>query len=791
MDTRITQARTFLADARYDDAIDILRSNDAPNDHERCELLAEAYYGRGDTKGDVYAANYFAHRARELGDTSPRILAILATTAFRKENYHQAIEACEDFVTPDSPAAAQFVLGLSLLYTGRSADAVEWLERAAKAEPDNTDIAVALQRATHGAASGAGTANTVDQLPIGLGGVHDSRPQNVPAPYDHNALSMLAGQAIKPKDFDWLAKNIPCQQACPARTDIPEYLNAIYKGEYERAYRINLRDNVFPGVLGRVCSRPCEDMCRHGWEGLGESVGICFSKRSAADLRGNTATPIVMDKLYDDTGKRVAVIGSGVGGLATARDLALLGHSVTVLEKHSRPGGMMNQGIPVFRLPREVIDNEIEQVRLLGVDIRCNVNVGEDVTLSELADDYDAVVIAVGTLRPNILDLPGRELKGIYHGLPWLLEANEHNTAQFGERVVVIGGGFTAMDCARTAGRLLKVASKSTGGVPDNPSDAPVRVCYRRSQNEMLVTPGELEELNHEGIPMDFMVSPLGYIGDNGWVTHVQFIRTELGEPDAGGRRRPIPIEGSQFTVPADTVLLATGQFPDTSWIDDQLKPHFVGEGDWFQDVPAYQTSMDKVFLAGDCATGASTLIEAIGHSRSCARAVDQFLTGTQRLLRIADINDARETGRIREMDYVPRQVMPTIPLPDRDLHAEVETGYDTNLSVDETQRCYLCHYKYEIDSDKCIYCDWCIKAKPRPECILKVSSLTYDPQGRVTGWNQATGSEDTRLIWINQDDCIRCNACVDACPVDCISIQKVSLDEIPCHQYKGPILET
>ena len=396
--------------------------------------------------------------------------------------------------------------------------------------------------------------------------------------------------------------------------------------------------------------------------------------------------------------------------------------------------------------------------------------------------------MAAGTLRPNILNLPGKELEGIRHGLDFLLDVNETGTTEIGDRVVVIGGGFTAMDCARTARRLGaatvqieeektdKVASGSILRIPKGN----VGVWYRRSVDEMLVTPGEIEELEHEHIPLETMVSPRAYVGENGKVTAVQFVRTELGEPDNSGRRRPVEIADSEFELPVDTVLLATGQFPDTNWIDDAPKAELVEEDGWLKSGTAFSTARDKIFATGDFATGASSLIQAIGHAKDCVRAVDQFLTGRVRLKDSVRIEDVTESGRIREMDAVPLQSMPTIALERRDLPTEVELGFEKETSIDETQRCYQCHYKYEIDSDKCIFCDWCIKAKPRPECILKVKELHHDEKGRVFGWDIAEKQDDVSMIWINQEDCIRCGACVAACPVDAISIQKVSLATEP-----------
>lgn len=547
-------------------------------------------------------------------------------------------------------------------------------------------------------------------------------------------------------DHQWVEKNVPCQKACPAGTDIPAYLTAIAEGDPDEAYRINLRDNIFPAVLGRVCSRPCEAACRHGWDGLGESVAICFSKRSASDFQQQEL--VTLEPWFAPSGKRIAVVGGGVAGLAAARQLALCGHQVVVHEKHERPGGMLNQGIPEFRLPREIIDREIDQIKAQGVEIICNSVVGSSITLSELMTQTDAVIMAGGTLDPNLLDLPGRDLKGIQHGLEFLLKLNTTGTADLGDRVIVIGGGFTAMDCARTAVRL----------------GADTKVCYRRGEAEMLVTPGELEELGHEGIPLNTMVAPKAYIGTDGQVSALQFIRTKLGEPDAEGRRKPVEIAGSEFEVPVDTVLLATSQFPELAWIDEALRDGHT-----------------KLFSAGDFTHGASSLIEAIADGKQCARSVDTFLTGTDRLQQNVITEVAKRTGRSRKMDAIERQSMPTAPLEKRDLPTEVEHGYDEAAAMEEAKRCYRCHYKFEIDPVKCILCDWCLEARIRPDCILPLKTLSKNDQGTVISWEVAEHRSNRRKVWINEEECIRCGACVEACPVDAITLHKVSLSTQPC----------
>ena len=575
----------------------------------------------------------------------------------------------------------------------------------------------------------------------------------------HAALTHEIGYANQPRDFYWLEKNIPCQYACPAGTDIPEYLGAISRGDYNHAYKVNLVDNVFPAILGRVCSRPCEPVCRHGWEGLGEPVAICFSKRSSADFISQD--PVVLPPLFEPTGKEIAVVGSGVAGLAAARNLALYGHTVTVFEKHAYPGGMLNQGIPIFRLPRNVIDKEVKQVELLGVKIVCNTEIGGDLGLDTIIRDYDAVLLAAGTLRPNIPNLLGRELTGIRHGLDFLLEVNDSGQCDLdGQDVVVIGGGFTAMDCARTALRL-QVNS--------------VKVYYRRSRDEMLVTEEELLELNREGISIEYMVSPTTFVSTvTEKVEYVRFVRTRLGDPDSDGRCRPIALPDSGFDAKTSAVLLATGQFPDTGWIDEPYKNLLVGADNWLVSGKSTKTAHEKIFVAGDFALGATTLIDAIGHAKKCARDVDTFLMGV-RLTDVVTIENTATTGRDPDANSIERHTMPTIPVEERTLTAEVEIGFSSKAGEKEALRCYLCHYKYEIDNDLCIYCDGCLRVMPVDNCIVKVSALNYDDKDRIVGYNRSASSLDYNLLYIDQNECIRCGACADVCPVDCISLQKVS----------------
>jgi len=584
-------------------------------------------------------------------------------------------------------------------------------------------------------------------------GSAEKKSRQSPERLKQNALSAHEGWIDQPKDFDWLKKNIPCQAACPAGTDIPGYLDAIAQGRYDEAYRINLRDNVFPAVLGRVCTRPCEPACRHGWKGLGDSVAICFSKRSASDFMRDQE-PVALSPMFPASGRKVAVIGAGAAGLAAARELALLGHAVTVYDQHTEPGGMMVQGIPEFRLPRAVVRREIEQIKLTGVSINCGVSIGKDVSVDQLAAVHDAVIIAAGTSRSMIPDIPGVDTPGVQSGLAFLQAANAGVHPSAGRRVVVIGGGFTAVDCARMAKRL---------GAVD------VTVYYRRTEDEMYIHGAEVEEMRREGIAFESQTAPLSFSSGAPGVC-VKLARTTPGPVGPDGRRGFVMAAGSEKTIEADLVLLATGQQRDDNWARELMAG---------SDPQRHHTSNKRIFIAGDFMNGAGSLIDAVASGKSCARAVDHVLTGQTRVKEMGLVEPAARTGRTREMDAIPRQSMPALPVPERALRAEVETGFKHDAARAEASRCYLCHFKFEIDNDLCIYCDRCLKVKPVDDCIVKVKELVHAPDGRITGYEASASSKDYNMLYIDQSKCIRCGACKDVCPVECISLQKVSMHRV------------
>ncbi len=566
---------------------------------------------------------------------------------------------------------------------------------------------------------------------------------------------------LTPALCELMRASVPCRHACPVGTNIPAYLEAIARDDFDEAYRINLRDNVFPATLGFACTRPCETVCRHGQPGNGESVAICFCKRAATNFRSNPE-PVLLEPLFPATGKTVAIIGAGVAGLAAARELARMGHKVTVFERHERPGGLLMLGIPHFRLPRDVVEKEIEQIRRQGVDIRCGVQIGADVKLADLIEEHDHVVIATGAQQPNIIPVPGANLQGVEHGLRFLFRVNEQGSGTIGRRVVVLGGGFTSMDCARTARRLHTES---------------VAIYYRRTAADMYVADAEFAELEHEGIALNTLCSPVEIIGENDRVTAIRFRRTEPGPRSADGRQSFKEIPGSDFEVPCDTVLLGTGQSHETAWtgkvFSSLLKHGGPGSG-------LNETSLPCVTQAGDFATGPRSIIDGIAHGKNCARYVDTLLMGKDRLGEFFISEPVATTGRDRALNALARHPMPVVPVAERTVTEPDERGFPRNVARAEASRCYLCHYVYEINDAACIHCHKCLDVKPLDKCIVKISGLITSPDGRITGYEEVGGGPEYNQLYIDPAACIRCHACVEVCPVDCIHIRKIDIAQQP-----------
>jgi formate dehydrogenase major subunit len=537
----------------------------------------------------------------------------------------------------------------------------------------------------------------------------------------------------------WYSDSVPCRSACPADTDIPGYLEAIYHGDYQSAYNINFNDNFFPEVLGRVCSRPCEKACRHGVNDNGDSVSICFSKRAAGKYSNNK--PKLENKLKA-TSKDILIIGGGVAGLAAAAELRRFGHKVTMYEKHKSLGGMLNQGIPVFRLPRKIIEKEIKQIINLGIKVKLNAPVSDQDEIEKLAKKFDAVVCAMGTLKPNLLDEKFKKSFYVEDGLDFLLRVNEKDEKYVGQNVIVIGGGYTSMDCARTA---LRLGAKT------------VKTFYRRKEGDLEILPGELEELINEKGKMVFSARPFKLIENKKKLKYLELVKTKTSKHNS----KLIDIPNSNFKIKTDHIILAIGQKQEIN----------------------IKNSSKNIFYAGDFKLGASTLINAIGDAKKTAADVNQYLMKKNYDKSDFSIRKNTETNRSLNKNYIPITEMRLRDISKRTFKAEVELGFNKTESKNEASRCYLCHYKFEINNSLCVLCDECLLVRPVNECIKEISSKTTDSKGRVE-FNKIDPGNSHGIyhgqLYIDPKVCVRCGECEKACPTGAISLTKVSKINAP-----------
>jgi NADPH-dependent glutamate synthase beta subunit-like oxidoreductase/NAD-dependent dihydropyrimidine dehydrogenase PreA subunit len=551
--------------------------------------------------------------------------------------------------------------------------------------------------------------------------------------------------------------DIPCQLNCPVHTDVQEYVHLISKEKFAEAHALIRETNPFPSVCARVCQHPCETGCNR--EKLDMSVSIRTLKRAATDL--SEADFIPPPKTYP-TLEKIAVVGAGPAGLTAAYDLARLGYRVTVFEAEAHPGGMLRYGIPSFRLPREVIDKETEMIKRAGVDIRYNMRVGRDVTLNELRAEHKAVLLAAGAWDPTRLNVPGEDYDGVYHGTTFMYRVNSGDSIPLmGKKVVVVGGGFTAMDVSRTAVRL---------------GASEVHIVYRRTKEEIPVMQQEITESEEEGVIFHYLVSPLEVVSKDGkTVSGLKLIKNELGEPDSSGRRRPVPIKGSEYVMDCDVVAPAVSQSPSNECLNDVDDVVLSKWGTLEVDGKTRMSNIEGVFGCGDFTEGAQHAIKVIADGHEAAVSIDTYLRGESAQMRGKEregyeLYDADEPNdKEPQYDAIERRTNGVIVIDDRiNTFLEVETGFTVKNAVAEANRCFQCNYIWTFLPEYCIMCANCVDVCPQ-DC-LTITPLTELQHNRWLNEDIGLKEQGVTGIVINNDLCIRCAFCKAVCPTDSIT---------------------
>jgi len=466
----------------------------------------------------------------------------------------------------------------------------------------------------------------------------------------------------------------PCENTCPANVNVPGYISLITAGRFIDAYNLIRQENPFPAVCGRICTRPCESKCRR--RTLDEAVAICDLKRFVADYAYKNEKPFNEDIIFPKNGKKVAIIGAGASGLTCGYYLVRIGYDVDVYEAESVAGGVLAFGIPEYRLSQKVIAHEIELIKQAGVNIILNTEVGRDIAFQDLRKRYDAIYVATGTQLPQRVNIPGEELKGVIHGINFLKDVNLKRNVKLGHTVVVIGGGNTAIDSARTA---LRLGAKK------------VIILYRRTIDAMPAYESEIHEAIAEGVEIMELVSPVRFIkGKDGSVAKVECIKMKLGEFDRTGRRKSIPIPGSNFILEVDNVIPAVSQYADLPFI----KKEEIGITSWgtfIIDEETLMTTMEGVFAGGDVARGPDTVIAAIADGKKAAISIDLYLGGKGKLNKgpKIDIPDTFDEDEIVALKRFPLDMLPVDKR--MDLDSEVVLGFHKLNAIAESMRCLHC----------------------------------------------------------------------------------------------------
>ena len=580
----------------------------------------------------------------------------------------------------------------------------------------------------------------------------------------------------------------PCQLNCPARTDCQGYVGLIANGEYEAALKLIKNKVSLPASIGRVCPHPCETACRRGK--VDEAINIAQLKAFAADMDLNSDS--YLPEKNASTGKKIAIIGGGPAGLTAAYRLAISGHEVTVYDMMEKMGGMLRYGIPQYRLPKEVLDNEIAIIEKLGVKMINGVKLGKDFTVASLKAQNDAVIVAVGAWKSSSMRTPGEELNGIYGGIDFLRAVALKQEINIGDKVVICGGGNTAMDACRTAVRL---------GAKE------VYCVYRRTRNEMPAEDIEITEAEEEGVQFKFLTNPISFNGKDKKVKSVTLQLMELGEPDASGRRRPVAIEGKTEELDVDSVIVAIGQKLVN---EDVSELKLTDRGNIEADIDTFKTNIEGVFAIGDATNrGASIAIEAIGEANRCALSIDAYLNGEDIETRVPYISRRdEELIDFQSKEKCPARKPQVLPAAERKNNFdEVCLGYTEEDAKAEASRCLECgckeYYKckllsvaqrydihperfkgempqkYTADSNefiernsaKCILCGLCVRSCKE---VMNISAIGLLGRGFKTEVAPAFN------LPLDQTKCTNCGLCVELCPTGALTEKSALKKQVP-----------
>ncbi|MEZ5345784.1 MAG: FAD-dependent oxidoreductase [Pyrinomonadaceae bacterium] len=591
------------------------------------------------------------------------------------------------------------------------------------------------------------------------------------------------------KDPEYFHKVVDCQYACPAHTPVPEYIRLIARGKYTEAYMINWDSNVFPGILGRTCDRPCEPACRRGRLEEEEPVAICRLKRVAADNK-EEVKHLMPKGPFSPNGKKIALIGAGPASLTVARDLAPLGYEIHLYDDQSKGGGFMVTQIPAFRLPERVLDEEVDYILDMdGIHTHFNQYVE---SMKEILDkDYDAVFIGTGAPRgKDLTKLPGRwdTKTNIHIGIDWLASVAFGHTTSVGRKVIVVGGGNTAMDCCRTSRRI--------GGED-------VKVVVRSPFEDMKASPWEKEDAMHEDIPILDNHNPKSFVVEDGVLKGMTFERVEPVY-DESGRRKLVPTGEPDVFIEADDVIMAIGQDNAFPWIEKDIGIEF---GEWEMpvvDKVTFQTTHPKVFIGGDAAFGPENIITAVAHGHQAAISIDRLCKGEDVNERLAPFVNLRsqkmgihewayDSEVVPDERYIVPQADKSITLKDRKV--EVELGFNLPTGFKEAQRCLNCDVQTVFDAPKCIECDACVDVCPTA-CITFTKNEDEEDALRnklkVPALNKAQDlyvSETlptARVMVKDEDVCLHCGLCAERCPTAAWDMQEFFYNVTKTYKIQG-----